>query len=414
MSSSVPTPVGAPSRLTDAFGRVDSALGDTVERSVRGHHRRRLRRVGWEAALDARAGFVAPHGFPPRSGNRLEVLVDGAVALPRIANAIGAAERSVALAGWFFSPAFELSRGDDHQALVELLRQTAERGVEVRLLAWAGAPLPLFRPGRRQVEAVIAELADGTGVRAATDRRERPMHCHPETLVIVDGLKAFVGGIELSDLAGDRFDSIRHPLRNALAGGDRRAAGPSGAGGAHGGYHGAARANGARTRLPQPPARRLFDPGGVCRGPARGAYSRVSREPVPVVERDRRNPRGPAPEAALRRVSDGHRAARAPEHGRGRHPRSARGPPRGRCGRPAALLHARRAGEWYGRGGLRPRQDRHRRRPLADPRVGEPQRALALQRHGGEPRRRQPGVGRDHATPSVGRAPRAVARRGRR
>ena len=214
MSTSVPTPVGAPSRLTDAFGRVDSALGDAVERSVRGHHRRRLRRVGWEAALDACAGFFAPHGFPPRSGNRLEVLVDGAVALPRIATAIGAAERSVALAGWFFSPAFELSRGDDRQALVELLRQTVERGVDVRLLAWAGAPLPLFRPGRRQVEAVITELADGTGVRAATDRRERPMHCHHEKLVIVDGLKAFVGGIDLTDLAGDRFDSIRHPVRN--------------------------------------------------------------------------------------------------------------------------------------------------------------------------------------------------------
>src|SRR6476619_5068677 len=134
MSSSVPTPVGAPSRLTDAFGRVDSALGDTVERSVRGHHRRRLRRVGWEAALDARAGYVAPHGFPPRAGNRIEVLVDGGVALPRMATALRAAERSVELAGWFFSPEFDLTRGQDREALVELLRQTAELGVEVRLL----------------------------------------------------------------------------------------------------------------------------------------------------------------------------------------------------------------------------------------------------------------------------------------
>ena len=67
-------------------------------------------------------------------------------------------------------------RDMDREALVELLRQTAERAVEALRLFWASAPEPLFRPGRRQVEAVIAELADGTGVRAATDRRERPMH----------------------------------------------------------------------------------------------------------------------------------------------------------------------------------------------------------------------------------------------
>ncbi len=35
---------------------------------------------------------------------------------------------------------------------------------------------------------------------------------------------------------------------------------------------------------------------------------------------------------------------------------------------------------------LRPRQDRDRRRPLADGRLGEPERALALQRQRGQPR----------------------------
>ena len=32
--------------------------------------------------------------------------------------------------------------------------------------------------------------------------------------MIVDGRLAFVGGIDLTDLAGDRFDSERHPIRN--------------------------------------------------------------------------------------------------------------------------------------------------------------------------------------------------------
>ena len=196
------------------MGRVDAVIGDAVERSVRAHHRRRLRRVGWLPALDAPASFVAPHAFPRRGGNRVEVLVDGAVALPRIAAAIEAAEHSVDLAGWFFSPDFELTRGDDRRTLSELLRETAGRGVEVRLLAWAGAPLPVFRPGRRQVEAVMDDLADGTRLHLATDRRERPMHCHHEKLVIVDGRLAFVGGIDLTDLDGDRFDSRRHPVRS--------------------------------------------------------------------------------------------------------------------------------------------------------------------------------------------------------
>ncbi len=139
-----------------------------------------------------------PTAFLRAQVDRVDVLVDGAVALPRIATAIRAAERSVDLTGSLFSPEFELARGDDRQALSELLRETAGRGVEVRLLAWAGAPLPLFRPGRRQVEAVMADLADGARLRVATDRRERPLHCHHEKLVIIDGRQAFVGGIDLT------------------------------------------------------------------------------------------------------------------------------------------------------------------------------------------------------------------------
>jgi phosphatidylserine/phosphatidylglycerophosphate/cardiolipin synthase-like enzyme len=214
MKRSAVTAGDTPSGVAHALERFDAVLGDAVERAVRVHHRRRLRRVGWLSALDAPASFVAPHAFSPQEGNRVEVLVDGAVALPRIAAAIRAAEHSVDLAGWFFSPAFELTRGPERHVLSGLLRETAGRGVDVRLLAWAGAPLPLFRPGRRQVEDVMTELSDGVRLRLATDRRERPMHCHHEKLVIVDGRQAFVGGIDLTDLDGDRFDSGRHPIRN--------------------------------------------------------------------------------------------------------------------------------------------------------------------------------------------------------
>jgi phosphatidylserine/phosphatidylglycerophosphate/cardiolipin synthase-like enzyme len=42
------------------------------------------------------------------------------------------------------------------------------------------------------------------------------MHCHHEKLVVVDGRVAFVGGIDLSLLGGDRRDESAHPPRDSL------------------------------------------------------------------------------------------------------------------------------------------------------------------------------------------------------
>ena len=42
------------------------------------------------------------------------------------------------------------------------------------------------------------------------------MHCHHEKIVIVDGELAFVGGIDLTTLGGDRFDSCEHPMRGRI------------------------------------------------------------------------------------------------------------------------------------------------------------------------------------------------------
>ena len=83
------------------------------------------------------------------------------------------------------------------------------------MLAWAGAPLPLFHPDRKEVRQTFELLAGGTRIRYALDAHERPMHCHHEKLVIVDGELAFVGGIDLTTLQGDRFDRSDHPARGA-------------------------------------------------------------------------------------------------------------------------------------------------------------------------------------------------------
>ncbi len=214
-------------RLPALVARADAVVGQQLERQLIAHHDRRLRRLGHERALAAPAGGWATTGPPPRQGNRVAVLVDGAEALAEIAAAIEAARSSVWLAGWFFSPGFRL-RAEQTETLRQLLAKTAER-VEVRLLAWAGAPLPLFHPDRRKVRAVRDALTAGTRVRVALDARERPLHCHHEKLVIIDGEQAFVGGMDLTSYAGDRLDTNDHPARGALGWHDAttRIAGPS-------------------------------------------------------------------------------------------------------------------------------------------------------------------------------------------
>jgi phosphatidylserine/phosphatidylglycerophosphate/cardiolipin synthase-like enzyme len=199
--------------MTDIRTRVDGFVGDKIEDGIRAHHRRRLRRTGWEAALDAPPGTWARRGADPREGNDVQLLVDGAEALPELAAAIDGAESSVRLAGWHFAPDFVLDKS--HRTLRQLLADAAER-VDVRVLAWAGSPLPLFHPDRGEVRETLERLTGGTRIHGALDARERPMHCHHEKLAIVDGRVAFVGGIDLTSLAGNRFDYSSHPARGSL------------------------------------------------------------------------------------------------------------------------------------------------------------------------------------------------------
>ena len=191
--------------MSDLLERVDSALGDRLERVVVAHHRRRLQSHGWLHALDAEPGGWARGDPPPREGNSVEVFVDGSEAIPAIAAAISAAQSSVWLAGWHFAPDLEVGVA----TLRELLAERAE-SVDVRVLVWAGAPLPLFHPSRGEVRDLRERLTGGTRIACTLDDHERPMHCHHEKLVIVDGRAAFVGGLDLTDLGGDRFDSHAH------------------------------------------------------------------------------------------------------------------------------------------------------------------------------------------------------------
>ncbi|MGZ4393303.1 MAG: phospholipase D-like domain-containing protein, partial [Gaiellaceae bacterium] len=123
----------------------DRWFGNRVSQGVCRHHQRRLERIGWGPALDPPPeGGWSPGDPPMRPGNAVDILIDGAQALPEIARELQRARSHVHLTGWFFSPDFALTREAEPLVLLNLLSELAER-LDVRVLAWAGAPLPLFR-----------------------------------------------------------------------------------------------------------------------------------------------------------------------------------------------------------------------------------------------------------------------------
>jgi phosphatidylserine/phosphatidylglycerophosphate/cardiolipin synthase-like enzyme len=197
--------------------RVDAALGDALESTVQAHHRRRLRKLGHSESLDPPGDglWARDAGSPPRSGNALDVLIDGAEALAAVEEAIRSARSHVHLAGWHVAPWFALDRDGTAAELLPLLERIAD-DVAVRVLVWAGSPLPLFHPDRKDVGGVRHAFEVGSSIRFATDAKERPLHCHHEKLVIVDDRVAFVGGIDLTDYAGDRWDTSAHAARGSL------------------------------------------------------------------------------------------------------------------------------------------------------------------------------------------------------
>ncbi|HWD65699.1 MAG TPA: phosphatidylserine/phosphatidylglycerophosphate/cardiolipin synthase family protein [Solirubrobacteraceae bacterium] len=196
-------------------GWVDARAGDGIEALVKLKHRRRLARLHQREALEPGSGWWAAGDPPPRQGCSLEVFVDGADYFAAVAEAIGQARRSIHITGWHLAPYFQIARGREPLVLGEALAEAAER-IDVRVLVWAGSPLPLFRPSRSDVEQAVRTLTRGTRIRCKPDPREHPFHCHHEKTMVIDSELAFVGGIDMTDLAGDRYDVSTHPARREL------------------------------------------------------------------------------------------------------------------------------------------------------------------------------------------------------
>src|SRR5204863_9392494 len=91
--------------------QADAAVGNAIEAAVTAKHRRRLRRLGWERALEPPDdGLWAAGDPPPRAGCSLEVLVDGAEASQRSAEAMRSARHPVHVTGRDLARHFRLPR----------------------------------------------------------------------------------------------------------------------------------------------------------------------------------------------------------------------------------------------------------------------------------------------------------------
>lgn len=191
------------------------ALGSAIDNAVSSHHVRRLRKVGWDHAFAASGFDWAKEALPPREGNRVEVLIDGAEFLPRVADELARAESHVHLTGWYFSPELALTRDEEPVTVRNLLGELAER-LSVRVLIWSGAPLPVFRPSRGDVRSMVERFSRGTRIHCRFDSCVRLMHCHHEKTIVVDDRVAFVGGIDLTYDSGDPYDSQAHSARGGI------------------------------------------------------------------------------------------------------------------------------------------------------------------------------------------------------
>src|SRR5436305_10703070 len=109
-------------------GRFDTLIGDGVEAAVRAKHRYRLRRHGWARALEPDGDSLWAAGDPPpRAGCSLELLIDGAQALPAMAAAMRQARRYIHVTGWHVAPHFEIVRGCSYAAFGPPRAGLAER-----------------------------------------------------------------------------------------------------------------------------------------------------------------------------------------------------------------------------------------------------------------------------------------------
>ncbi|MEM7153652.1 MAG: hypothetical protein AAF799_12470 [Myxococcota bacterium] len=180
--------------------------------------------------------------LPVTGDNTIELLVDGDDYGKSLHAALATATEEVMLTGLHFQPTWRLIRGggsanadlDHPDNLLNTLRGLAQRGVKVYLLVnqfwkneWTtvnpirgaikkAGHLDWYLP---ETSDLFTGLADYPNVMCRTDVHQGVfMSTHHQKTVIIDKKIAFVGGIDLTLVDGDRWDNIDHEIPAAAPG----------------------------------------------------------------------------------------------------------------------------------------------------------------------------------------------------
>lgn len=176
--------------------------------------------------------------LPVTKNNDLELYIDGKDYCADLAASLRRAKRFVFLTGLHFMGDFRLIRGtadDRRHTLVQVLRDTARRGVPIYLLVnqfWKdehllnnGKTAPLRQRIMRAGE--LHGYLPQTFALFGALQAEKNVHCcteiHPNSdvfatnhqkTVVIDDEVAYLGGIDLTYLDGDRWDTPAHETKH--------------------------------------------------------------------------------------------------------------------------------------------------------------------------------------------------------
>ena len=177
--------------------------------------------------------------LPVTGDNQIELLVDGEDYGKSLHAALQGAAEEVMLTGLHFQPTYRLIRGggsanadlNHPDCLLQVLRSLAQKGVKIYLLVnqfWANewtTVNPILKKIKKEghldwylpeTSALFTGLAEFPNVMCRTDvHKGFVMSTHHQKTVIIDKKIAFVGGIDLTLVDGDRWDTHDHTIPDA-------------------------------------------------------------------------------------------------------------------------------------------------------------------------------------------------------
>jgi phosphatidylserine/phosphatidylglycerophosphate/cardiolipin synthase-like enzyme len=173
--------------------------------------------------------------LPVTGGNEVQLLVDGEEYGRALHQALMGATKQVLLTGLHFQPTWRLLRGNGHDlrpdhphTLLNVLRTLATRGVQIYLIVnlfweneWTTSnPIKKMIKKEGAIDFYLPEtselftgLASFPNVKCRADvHKGFVMSTHHQKTVVIDEKLCFVGGIDLTLVDGDRWDTHGHKI----------------------------------------------------------------------------------------------------------------------------------------------------------------------------------------------------------